>query len=150
MFLWHINQIVVLELWQVGDYILTPEICVERKSISDLIGSLNSGRLYNQSVAMCRAYKRPVLLIEFDPSKPFTLQVTGLTAHLILTASMNKNATKLELICLVFKCYIWSFWRGALERMNIFIIPTLAKFPSQIFKSLVIEKLCIFNCVVNA
>jgi len=54
---------------------LTPDICVERKSISDLIGSLNSGRLYNQCVAMCRAYKRPVLLIEFDPYKPFTLQV---------------------------------------------------------------------------
>ena len=33
---------------EVGDYILSPEICVERKSISDLIGSLNSGRLYNQ------------------------------------------------------------------------------------------------------
>ena len=33
---------------EVGDYILTPEICVERKSISDLIHSLNCGRLYNQ------------------------------------------------------------------------------------------------------
>ena len=30
---------------QVGDYILTPDVCVERKSVSDLIGSLNSGRL---------------------------------------------------------------------------------------------------------
>lgn len=30
---------------QVGDYILSPDICVERKSISDLIGSFNSGRL---------------------------------------------------------------------------------------------------------
>ena len=30
---------------QVGDYILTPDVCVERKSLSDLIGSLNSGRL---------------------------------------------------------------------------------------------------------
>ena len=26
-------------------------------------------------MSMCRYYKRPVLLIEFDPSKPFTLQV---------------------------------------------------------------------------
>ena len=33
---------------EVGDYILTPEICVERKSISDLIHSLGCGRLYNQ------------------------------------------------------------------------------------------------------
>ena len=29
----------------IGDYILTPEICVERKSLPDLIQSLNSGRL---------------------------------------------------------------------------------------------------------
>uniref|UniRef100_A0A1I8FI84 ERCC4 domain-containing protein n=1 Tax=Macrostomum lignano TaxID=282301 RepID=A0A1I8FI84_9PLAT len=45
----------------VGDYVLTPDICVERKSVvSDLIGSLNSGRLYNQHT------RSPVLLIEFD------------------------------------------------------------------------------------
>lgn len=60
---------------QVGDYILTPDICVERKSVSDLIGSLANGRLYNQCVSMCRFYKRPVLLIEFDPKKSFSLQV---------------------------------------------------------------------------
>ena len=60
---------------KVGDYILTPDICVERKSVPDLVGSLNNGRLYNQCLAMCRTYKRPVLLIEFNPNKPFTLQV---------------------------------------------------------------------------
>ncbi len=32
----------------VGDYVLSPEICIERKSIPDLIGSLSSGRLYKQ------------------------------------------------------------------------------------------------------
>ena len=31
--------------YKVGDYVLTPDICVERKSLNDLIGSLNSGRL---------------------------------------------------------------------------------------------------------
>ena len=59
---------------EVGDYILTPEICVERKSISDLIGSLNSGRLYNQATSMSRFYSNPMLLIEFDTNKPFSLQ----------------------------------------------------------------------------
>jgi len=59
---------------EVGDYILTPEICVERKSISDLIGSLNSGRLYNQATSMTRFYSKPMLLIEFDSNKPFSLQ----------------------------------------------------------------------------
>ncbi|XP_055923295.1 DNA repair endonuclease XPF [Eupeodes corollae] len=58
----------------IGDYILTPEICVERKSISDLIGSLNSGRLYNQCIQMQRHYTKPILLIEFDQNKPFHLQ----------------------------------------------------------------------------
>ena len=60
---------------QVGDYILSPDICIERKSISDLIGSLNSGRLYNQAIAMTRYYSKPMLLIEFDQNKPFCFQV---------------------------------------------------------------------------
>ena len=57
----------------IGDYILTPSICVERKSLPDLISSLNSGRLHNQITAMSRAYATTVLLIEFDPDKPFYL-----------------------------------------------------------------------------
>ena len=32
-------------VYKVGDYVLTPDVCVERKSLNDLIGSLNSGRL---------------------------------------------------------------------------------------------------------
>lgn len=47
---------------------------MERKSISDLIGSLNSGRLYNQCIQMQRFYAKPILLIEFDQNKPFHLQ----------------------------------------------------------------------------
>lgn len=64
-----------MDNWQVGDYILTPDICVERKSLSDLIGSLNNGRLYNQAQEMTRHYSKPMLLIEFDHDKPFALQV---------------------------------------------------------------------------
>ncbi|KAI8806841.1 hypothetical protein BJ742DRAFT_814576 [Cladochytrium replicatum] len=51
---------------EVGDYVLSPLICVERKSVSDLVGSLKSGRLYTQSEAMCVHYKFPLLLIEFS------------------------------------------------------------------------------------
>lgn len=60
---------------QVGDYILSPEVCVERKSLADLFQSFGSGRLYNQAEAMTRYYKTPVLLIEFDQDKSFSLQV---------------------------------------------------------------------------
>ncbi|KAI2040934.1 DNA repair protein RAD16 [Ophidiomyces ophidiicola] len=56
----------------IGDYILTPDICVERKSVRDLISSLKNGRLYNQAETMLKHYKNPVLLIEFDQNKSFT------------------------------------------------------------------------------
>ncbi|XP_066301514.1 DNA repair endonuclease XPF-like [Branchiostoma lanceolatum] len=84
---------------QVGDYILTPDMCVERKSISDLIGSLNSGRLFNQAVAMTRSYKRPILLIEFDANKPFSLQTKGVGHH---EMSFQEVQAKLALLTLHF------------------------------------------------
>jgi DNA excision repair protein ERCC-4 len=59
---------------EIGDYILTPDTCVERKSVSDLIGSLNGGRLYHQTQVMTRYYKRPLLLIEFDDQKSFNFK----------------------------------------------------------------------------
>ncbi|KAG0150955.1 hypothetical protein CROQUDRAFT_37582 [Cronartium quercuum f. sp. fusiforme G11] len=57
----------------VGDYIISPEMCVERKSISDLIQSFNSGRLFQQCEMMTAHYKQPILLIEFDQKKSFSL-----------------------------------------------------------------------------
>lgn len=59
---------------EVGDYVLSPLICVERKSISDLFQSFASGRLYHQVETMVRYYRIPVLLIEFSQDKSFSLQ----------------------------------------------------------------------------
>lgn len=56
---------------EIGDYILSSDTCVERKSVSDLIQSLQSGRLYNQAAMMIRHFTRAILLIEFDESKSF-------------------------------------------------------------------------------
>lgn len=58
---------------EVGDYILSPDVCVERKAIPDLISSLAHGRLFNQAEAMLRYYKRPALLIECEEGRPFGL-----------------------------------------------------------------------------
>ena len=79
---------------EVGDYILTPEICVERKSISDLIGSLNSGRLYNQATAMSRFYTSPMLLIEFDTNKPFSLQGKYYMSRDVQSSDLSKITFK--------------------------------------------------------
>lgn len=58
----------------VGDYIISPDICIERKSISDLIGSLQNNRLESQCRKMTRYYKYPTLLIEFDEGQSFSLE----------------------------------------------------------------------------
>ncbi|KAL2757845.1 hypothetical protein ACRALDRAFT_2132558 [Sodiomyces alcalophilus JCM 7366] len=58
----------------VGDYVLSPNLCVERKSVADLVSSLRDGRLYAQAEAMFQHYKDPLLLIEFDQNKSFTLE----------------------------------------------------------------------------
>ncbi|OJA12366.1 hypothetical protein AZE42_04345 [Rhizopogon vesiculosus] len=64
----------------VGDYILTPDICVERKSIPDLVASFNSGRLYTQCELMSVHYKQPILLIEFEENKSFSLETVAESA----------------------------------------------------------------------
>ncbi|CAD7925002.1 unnamed protein product [Amoebophrya sp. A120] len=54
---------------KIGDYILSRDVCVERKSVyPDLIQSLQSGRLLQQIENMTQAYKTPILLLEFGPS----------------------------------------------------------------------------------
>ena len=76
---------------EVGDYILSPKTCVERKSIPDLIGSLNSGRLFKQAQAMCRAYENPAVLIEFAKDRPFSLQAaTELTGEIAPKSVLSK------------------------------------------------------------
>lgn len=102
----------------VGDYVLTPNICVERKSISDLISSFKNGRLYNQAETMLLHYKNPMLLIEFDQNKSFTLEPFADMASgggSASIASLNPNAStdlqsKLVLLTLAFPRLriIWS------------------------------------------
>lgn len=60
----------------VGDYVLSPTVCVERKSIPDLYGSFQSGRLFTQAESMARHYDLSALLIEFDPERAFLLTTT--------------------------------------------------------------------------
>lgn len=65
---------VVPGMLTVGDYILSPTMCVERKSVPDLIDSFKNGRLFAQCKKMFKYYKFPVLLIEFANIESFSLQ----------------------------------------------------------------------------
>ncbi|KAH0478715.1 MAG: LOW QUALITY PROTEIN: uncharacterized protein KVP18_001410 [Porospora cf. gigantea A] len=54
----------------VGDYVVSREVCIERKSISDLSQSLKSGRLYIQTRELLHHYPAGAcLLIEFQETR---------------------------------------------------------------------------------
>ncbi|MCD7460901.1 DNA repair endonuclease uvh1 [Datura stramonium] len=84
---------------EVGDYILSPLICVERKSIQDLFGSFASGRLYHQVEMMSRYYRIPVLLIEFSQDKSFSFQSASEIGD---DVTPNSIISKLSLLVLHF------------------------------------------------
>lgn len=67
------QQIIPCQL-TVGDYILSPTMCVERKSVKDLIQSFSNGRLFHQCEQMTEHYPLPIVLIEFDQNKSFHLE----------------------------------------------------------------------------
>jgi len=82
---------------EIGDYVLSPWMCVERKSIPDLFGSFSTGRLYNQIEAICRHYKQPILLIEFDRNKPFSLLIDDELSAEITSKAITSKITLLVL-----------------------------------------------------
>ena len=96
----------------VADYVLTPDICIERKSVRDLISSFKNGRLFNQAETMLQHYKYPMLLIEFDQNKSFTLDTFGTDHTTTLSTASNPQdlQSKLALLTLAFPRLkiIWS------------------------------------------
>lgn len=107
------NMIVVPCTLTVGDYIISPDICIERKSIKDLISSFKDGRLFAQAESMLQYYKSPMLLIEFDQNKAFTLEpfadLTGASAASVAAAGSDLQS-KLVMLTLAFPRLkiIWS------------------------------------------
>jgi DNA excision repair protein ERCC-4 len=84
----------------VGDYVLTPDICIERKSIPDLQSSFKSGRLYDQVVKMLEHYKSPMLLIEFAETKSFTLEPFADLSHSAAATSMESADLRSKIVVL--------------------------------------------------
>lgn len=52
----------------VGDYVISPEICVERKTVKDLVSSIYDSRLFYQAERLSSSYFKPYLLVEGDYS----------------------------------------------------------------------------------
>mgnify|MGYP001770774873 FL=1 len=50
----------------VGDYVISDDIAIERKTINDFISSIFDGRLFRQANDISSVYKQPILLVEGD------------------------------------------------------------------------------------
>ncbi|MCP8316192.1 MAG: DEAD/DEAH box helicase [archaeon] len=48
----------------VGDFILSDDVAVERKTVEDFIRSVIDGRLFKQIIAMKDAYRRPIMILQ--------------------------------------------------------------------------------------
>lgn len=88
---------------EIGDYILSPDIAIERKNLSDLTQSLKTGRLYKQSHSMSLHYSRFGLLIEFQDIKSFNLAISKSEIEMDVTR-------RLVLLCIHFPklSILWS------------------------------------------
>ncbi len=49
---------------KVGDYLVSEEVAVERKTLEDFAGSILDRRLFEQAKALREAYQRPLILLE--------------------------------------------------------------------------------------
>jgi len=76
---------------QIGDYIVSDRVCIERKTVSDFEGSLINGRLFEQIKRMKENYQMPLLIIEGD-AEAFRLKrnvITGAIVFIYITYGLQ-------------------------------------------------------------
>ena len=59
---------VVYKQLSIGDYLVSDEVIIERKTVEDLIRSTFDGRLFDQAKRMGEAYTTPILIVEGELS----------------------------------------------------------------------------------
>jgi DNA excision repair protein ERCC-4 len=79
---------------EIGDYIINPEIAVERKTLHDFISSLFDGRLFQQVDRLSSNYSSPFLIVEGNYSEIETYiqnpkSVYGALVSLLLIYRIN-------------------------------------------------------------
>lgn len=76
---------------EVGDFVIGPDVVIERKTVEDFLSSVVDGRLLGQLLNMSQAYARPLLILEGKPEELFTLRnihenaIIGMLSTIALT-----------------------------------------------------------------
>ncbi len=63
-----------VKMLDVGDYVLSDAVVVERKTIADFLQSIIDGRLFEQLVSMKSNYEKPLLLVEGNFSRIYSIR----------------------------------------------------------------------------
>ena len=66
--------VITMKQLEVGDFLITNDICVERKTIEDFISSLLDGRLFMQLQNMAENFSQPLMLVEGNKDELFTIR----------------------------------------------------------------------------
>ncbi len=61
-----LNVRVYYSMLRVADYVINPEIAVERKSVRDLVSSIYDSRLFYQAARLSASFSKPYLMVEGD------------------------------------------------------------------------------------
>ena len=56
--------LVVYKRLDIGDYLVSNDVVIERKTVSDYIKSLYDGRLFDQASRMASSYNYPIVIVE--------------------------------------------------------------------------------------
>ncbi|MEM3670945.1 MAG: ERCC4 domain-containing protein, partial [Thermoprotei archaeon] len=86
---------VKLEQLGVADYVLSDQVCVERKSTQDFASSILDGRLFEQALNMRRTYRKPVMVVEGET---------------LYTSSLNPEAVRGAMISLAIDYGVPILW----------------------------------------
>jgi Fanconi anemia group M protein len=64
---------VEVKLLEIGDFVLSDEIVIERKNIDDFVKSIFDGRLFSQIIAMKEVYPKPILIVQGTDKRSLTV-----------------------------------------------------------------------------
>jgi Fanconi anemia group M protein len=70
----HDDVKVITKALDIGDYVLSKDVCVERKTVEDFLSSMIDGRLFSQIINLRQNYQKPLIILEGNMHELFTLR----------------------------------------------------------------------------
>jgi Fanconi anemia group M protein len=104
----NLNIEVEEQMLDVGDFVLSEDVCVERKTLKDFASSIIDGRLFPQLIQLKQKYNKPILILEKGPQSDRISQnaflgalasiITDFNIALIITESTEESAALMYVI----------------------------------------------------